>query len=303
MIHRNGMKILVTDYCKKRRDYGYNRRYDDYLNKSCQLPFLLNDSNYMIPNGFARKKIFIEKPFMDLECEIIGPSDEFGIILNPYGDKLLNNILNLLNNGNVLNNDYKEACEMLTNFYIFYIYPLDNFMKIDDEGIRKLPNLDNMDFSLFDFSCVRNEDNFDDVGKVKNYSSDLLGLYKKIFLLQSRLDNLEQHKNKNEEYKKIKLSLENEINDLLRLTLAEPIKRLYDYSKNRSLIEHIRCSMMHGNYTFDITNNSFVFYDMWKGKEVYRDVVNLDDFKKIFNFYNMELVIEQNKKINIKNKN
>ena len=53
MIHRNGMQILVTDYCKKRRDYGYNRKYNDYLNRSCQLPILLSDKDYMMANGFV----------------------------------------------------------------------------------------------------------------------------------------------------------------------------------------------------------------------------------------------------------
>ena len=300
MVYRNGMEILVTDYCKKRRDYGYNRKYNDFLNRSCQLPFLLSDRNYMMENGFVRKKICIEKPFMDLECEVRGYSDKDGIIMNPYGDKLLNNMLNLLNNDEVLNNEYKEVSEILINFYILYIYPLDNFMKIDDQGIKTLPSLDNLDFSLFDFSSVRNEDNFDDVGKVKNYPDDLLSLYKKVSLLENRLDSLNSWKNKDEEYRRVKLDLESEINDLFKLIFAEPIKRLYDYSKNRSLIEHIRCSMMHGNYTFDILDNTFTFFDEWKGKEVYRDVVNLNNFKKIFNFYNIELIMEQDRKVNKK---
>lgn len=298
LIFRNGMKILVTDYCKKKRDYGYNRKYNDYLNRSCQLPMLLSNKDYMMANGFVRKKITIEKPFMDIECEIKGNSSGNGIIINPYGDKLLNNMLSLLNDDKVLSNEYEEACEMLINFYIFYIYPLDNFMKIDDQGIKTLPSIDNIDFSLFDLSSIRDVNNYEDVGKIKNYPSDLLSLYKRIFLLESKLDSLNSWKNKDEEYRNVKLSLEKEINDLFKLTLSEPIKRLYDYSKNRSLIEHIRCSIMHGNYTFDIFNNTFSFYDEWKGNEVYRDVVKLDDFKRIFNFDNIKLVMEQDRKVN-----
>lgn len=175
-------------------------------------------------------------------------------------------------------------------------------MKVDDQGIKTLPSVDNIDFSLFDLSSVRNEEKYDDVGKIKNYPSDLLGLYKKIFSLQSRLDSLNQWKNKDEEYNKVKLALESEIDDLFRLVLSEPIRRLYDYSKNRSLIEHIRCSIMHGNYTFDISNNTFTFCDRWKGSEGYKDIVRLDDFNKIFNFDNIELVLEQDRKVNRRNK-
>ena len=300
LVISEGYKVLITDYCKTRRDYGYNRRFERYAN--IKMDFHRNrDKVYISPDDDTRKKFHIDGRNMTLDYFILGTSnDRNTMIFNPYGDKLLNNMLNLLNDGDVLNIEYNEACEMLINFYIFYIYPLDNFMKIDDQSIKTLSSVDNIDFSLFDFGSVRNEGNYDDVGKIKNYPSDLLCLYKKIFLLQSKLESLSQWKNKDEEYKKVKLALESEISDLLKLTLSEPIKRLYDYSKNRSLIEHIRCSIMHGNYTFDISNNTFVFYDKWKENEVYRDIVKLEDFKMIFNFDNIELVMEQDRKVNRK---
>lgn len=297
---RNGLEILVTDHCKKRRDYGYNRQFDEYLNSHCQLPFMFDRIDYM-SKGYDRKKLVLEKRFMDLECKIIGYTDERnGIYLNPYGDKLLKNMLYLLNNNEVLLDEYKDACEMLTNFYIFYIYPLDNFMKIDDQSIKSLSSDGNIDFSKFELGNVRKDGNFEEVGKIKTYPDDFLSLYKKIFQLQSKLDSLSQWKNKNEEYNNVKMSLENEINDLLSVTLSGPLRRLYEYSKNRSLIEHIRCSVMHGNYDYDTGTEMFTFYDLWKGKEVYRDNVRLDDFKRLFNFNNVELVLNQDVKVNRK---
>lgn len=297
----DGKEVLVTDYCKKRRDYGYNRRFEKYKNIKPNFHNVVVNKIYFPEDDNTRKKIHFEDPYMEIDYLILGQTDEQNkSILNPYGDKLLHNMLSLLNNDEVLDEEYKEACEMLFNYYIFYIYPLENFMKTDDQGIKSLPNNDNIDFSLFDLSSVRNEETFDEVGKIKNYPTDVLGLYKKISILETRLDSLSQWKNKDEQYKNIKLSLETEINDLLKLTLSEPIKRLYDYSKNRSLIEHIRCSIMHGTYTYYVSNKTYSFYDEWKGEEVYRDIVKLEDFKRIFNFDNIELIIEQDKKINRK---
>lgn len=298
---RNGFEILIIDHCKKIRNYSYNRQFDEYLNMHCQLPFIFDNIDRVAPNGFNRKKLFIEKRFMDLECKIIGYTDEKnGMFLNPYGDKLLKNMVNLLNDDDVEFCEYKDACEMLINFYIYYIYPLDNFMKVDDQGIKSLPSEDNIDFSKFNLGNVRNEDSYEDVGKIKNYPSDFLSLYNKIFQLQSKLDSLSQWKNKDQVYNNVKLSLEKEIDDLLSLTLSGPLKRLYEYSKNRSLIEHIRCSIMHGNYDFDIGTEMFTFYDKWKGKEVYRDVVKISDFRRLFNFNNVELVVNQDVKVNRK---
>ena len=94
-------------------------------------------------------------------------------------------MLSLLNDGEVLNEGYSEACEVLMNFYIFYIYPLDNFMKVDDQGIKSLPSEDNIDFSKFEFGNVRNDGNFEEVGKIKTYPDDFLSLYKKIFSTSS----------------------------------------------------------------------------------------------------------------------
>ena len=301
LVIRDGLEILVIDRCKKRRDYAYNRHYDEYMNNHCQLPMVFNNMNYMLRHGSNRKKILLEKRFMDLECQFLGYTDEKDrVIINPYGDMLLKNMVNLLNGEDVLIDNYNDACEMLTNFYIYYIYPLDNFMKIDDQGIKDLPSKDNVDFSKFNLDNIRNDNSYEDVGKIKNYPDDFLSLYKKIFQLQSKLDSLSQWKDKNEEYKNLKLSLESEINDLLSLTLSGPLKRLYEYSKNRSLIEHIRCSIMHGNYDYNVCMNTFTFYDEWKGKEVYRDNVKLDDFKSLFNFDNVLLVISQDVKVNRK---
>ena len=301
LIIYDGKEVLATDYCKKRRDYSYNRRFEKYKSLKPTFHNLTVNRIYFPEDDDTKKKIHFEDSYMKIDYLILGKTNEQNkTILNPYGDKLLNNMLSLLNDDKVLNEEYKEACEMLFDYYIFYIYPLENFMKTEDQGIKSLPNKDNIDFSSFDLSTIRNEETYEEVGKIKNYPVDLLGLYKKISELEIRLDSLSQWKNKDEKYKNTKLSLENEINDLLKLTLSEPIKRLYDYSKNRSLIEHIRCSIMHGNYTFDISNNTFVFYDKWKENEVYRDIVKLEDFKMIFNFDNIELVMEQDRKVNRK---
>lgn len=297
IIYRNGLEILVNDHCKKRRDMGYNRRFENATHVRLALP--MKDGYYVLPDNFTRKKFSLSDGYMDVDYEILGLTDKkTGMIYNPYGDSMLNNVLNLLNNMAVVSNEYIDAIEELINFYIFYIYPLDNFMKVDEQGIKTLPNDGNFDFSQLGLQDIRNDDTFSDVGKIKSYPNDLLSLYKKIYQLNERLEKLNNRKNKDEEYEKVKLSIENEIDLLLNITLCGPLKRLYEYSKNRSLIEHIRCSIMHGNYGFNEQSKIYTFFDFWKNEESYRDEVELDSFRSLFNAGNINLVMSQDREMN-----
>ena len=312
LVCQYGLELLITDHCKKNkgRDYSYNKNFEHYVNLTnlahpIRIP--VKDGKYILPDFFTRKKFSLERREMTIDYEILSETNKkTGIIYNPYGSNLLKNIVNLLNSKEPLELNYYDkinyAINSLIDFYIFYIYPLDNFMKLDDQGIKKLPNDTNFDFSKLDLHPIRNDDTFDNVGKIKNYPDDLISLYKNIHQLETKLIKLEQQKHKNTDYSKIKSTIETEIEELLNIALSNPITRLYDYSKNRSLLEHIRCSIMHGNYDYDELSNTYTFFDYWKDKECYRDQISLLDFEKLFNLENLSLVVNQNKTINERKK-
>lgn len=304
LIHQFGYEFLITDRCKKNkgRDYSYNQKFEYYIKNHFiihQRNFLIKNGKIILPENYTRKSFSLGQPYMDIDCEILSPTDKkTDIIYNPYGDKMLKNIINLLNNKEPLQKDFEQSINMLINFYIFYIYPLDNFMKLEDQGIKALPSDTNFDFSKLNLNNVRNDETFDNVGKIKNYKDDLVSLYKKIHQLETKLNNLMNQKYKGNDFNKIKLAIETEIEELLNITLSGPISRLYEYSKNRSLLEHIRCSIMHGNYDFNEQTKTYTFFDYWKNSECYHDEVSLSDFNSLFNFENMNLVLTQDKIIN-----
>ena len=78
------------------------------------------------------------------------------------------------------------------------------------------------------------------------------------------------------------------------------IQALYRYSDNRSIIEHLRCSIMHGNYSYDLEKEVFEFVDLWKGDEQGRFNLTLNDFEKILAFENVNTIIEHFNKKKIK---
>ena len=72
------------------------------------------------------------------------------------------------------------------------------------------------------------------------------------------------------------------IGKLKDLFCNNSVKLIYAYSKNRSIIEHLRCSLMHGSYTYNEIDNTFKFSDYWKGEDQFNKTISLKDFKMIF---------------------
>ena len=202
-------------------------------------------------------------------------------------------LIKYINNSNEDLGKYGQVIELLRKFYVMYIYPLENFLKVDDKNIHSLKNDEMFDFSRLDLENISKESSYNNVGKVNNYANQLNDCYQKISLLMEKKNHLDSFKNSNS--KKLiqdRESLQKDIDSYVDLFCKSSVKALYRYSDNRSIIEHLRCSIMHGNYIYNFQSDVFEFTDLWKNNEHGRFNLTINDFEKILAFENVNIIIE-----------
>lgn len=282
--YENGYKVNVYDKPtrNRRRGLSYNARYESLINAFVKRLF----------QAPVKEVYTYNHSLMDLKFVFEETNEKDHVITNPYANSLMLPLKNYLENKQ---SDYQNVIELLMDFYIIYFYPLENFLKGEDKNILSLKEKEMFDFSKLNLEEPKHILIQSNVGKVNNYKVQLDECYQKINLLMEKRNKLEYVLTKNNSLSiREKLNdLNKEIEEIIDLFCTSSVKLLYKYSSNRSVIEHLRCSIMHGNYSYDPSNDTFLFIDLWKDEEWYRVNFSFQEFKKLLNFENVNSVLEQ----------
>lgn len=282
---QNGLKITITDKPQKRNHRGerYNETYNAFLTRHLE--------RFIGAYYMGQMKTEYEVGNMVLKFNIESTNEPNKIINNPYANPLINSFKESLE-GKTPN---QKVIDLLIKFYVIYFYPLENFLKGEDKNITSLKNPQMFNFAKLDLENVKNQGTLNTVGKVNNYHKQLNESYQKINLLMEKRNHLEQTLTINQSPQIIQKHQEitKEIDELVDLFCTSSVQVLYTYSQNRSIIEHLRCSVMHGNYTYDESSNTFDFQDLWKNQEWCHINLSFADFKSLLNFQNINAVIQQ----------
>lgn len=282
---RDGVKVTIKDKPLKRsnRSETYNNHYKTFL--SAHLSRFIRA--YSNDNPVYNHKL----NDMSLKFNFEYTDEENKIIDNPNANSLIS-----LFKVSLKDNNYdQKVVSLLIKFYIYYFYPLENFLKGEDKNIHSLKNDDMFNFSKLDLDNAKDSSIKSTVGKVANYHIQLNESYQKINMLMEKRNNLEVALNRNPslQIKQKYEELNKEIEELVDLFCNSSVQSLYKYSENRSIVEHLRCSIMHGNYSYNELDDTFLFKDLWKGQELYCLKLSYGDFKSLINFRNINAVIEQ----------
>ena len=294
----NGLKMTFTDSL----DVSFHRStsYNERLNERSRLiqrylPYVMarrpNQKKfdcYGLLTGDPRMKNHCHGPkksYFTVSVEMTDEPDT--IINNPYANLLEKELLLKLDDKG---SSYQEVIDLLSKLYVIFIYPLENFLKKDDHSIKSLQNNQMFDFSLLDINM---NDEVINVSKTLQYNEELSIAYEKLGKYHTKLDKLRKIPNISEKIKNEIQDIEEEIGKLKDLFCNNSVKLIYAYSKNRSIIEHLRCSLMHGSYTYNEIDDTFKFSDYWKGEDQFNKTISLKDFKMIFNDENISHVMKQ----------
>lgn len=285
-----GVKMTIIDHPNKgkQRNDNYNSLIDLAMNRIKKR--ILNDLS-LHPE---RKKYTVNIKNFILDIYVEKTDEPNMVIENPEEEPLVRELALKLNNQEYTNKEYQEIIELLHQFYIVFIYPLENFLKDEDKNVYSLQNDKMFNFSLLNLKSIDNPTNFTTVGKIDNYFEDLNRCYEKIGILHLKKDKLKNiPKEKIPSFESKINEIEEEIEKITNLFCDASVKLIHEYSKNRSVIEHLRCSMMHGNYSYNENNKTLTFVDTWHKKELYRNTLTIKEFKNLFHSENINLIIEQ----------
>lgn len=280
---RDGIKMTVKDKPLRNNHRGenYNKMYKYLL-----------EHYYLYWNPFQSPRNTVNTKYLEFKYTYEPTEEPNQIIENPYANPLTKIFINYLE-GN--SNPNQKVIDLLIKFYIIYFYPLENFLKGEDKNIHSLKNNQMFNFAKLDLGSAKKSPPQENVGKVNNYHQQLNESYQKINLLMEKRNNLEHvlTKNQSPQIKQKYQELTKEIEELVDLFCTSSVQTIYDYSQNRSIIEHLRCSIMHGNYTYDELTDNFEFKDLWKNQEWYHVNLSFEEFKALLNFQNIKAVTKQ----------
>lgn len=301
----DGLRISYVDnvFLHGERTEKYNETVNKIINSSkSKIAYLLHgepeQNEYeqkTFYNGFCRRHFKVGGSGINMKISVSETDEENKVIQNPTGNSLVGEILLRFNNEN--NQEYNEVIDLLVKFYIIFIYPLENFLKKGDKNVFSLQNEGMFDFSLLDIGFTENN-HIIDTSKPNQYINDLNICYQKLGSYHIKLEKLRNSKRKNiEKIEQDILDVESEIDKLKELFCNNSVKLIYGYSKNRSVIEHLRCSMMHGNYSYDKDKCILTFSNIWQGKDMFSISLTLREFKSVFNNNNINHIVEHFSKV------
>lgn len=289
--NHNGLEYKIIDIPKTK--YGRNSAYDK------KFDFVVNSFLYhrpfsqLLPIGALEAHKKIENKFMYLEFHV---TEKDNVDKNNYPDRKAfeNSMLFKLNNPLDKSYEGNEFVENLIDFYRYYIYSLENFLKVEDKNIMSL-----MNDKMFNFEdlILKNEDvlkSIENVGKINEYDDYFSILTNKSM---EKYNKLVQQQNN--EYYQNETSIQNlsdELDTYLSLFTSDSVAKFYPYSKKRSLIEHIRCSIEHGTYNYDESSSKIDFKDNWENNNL-EFKINISEFMGILSNENKRLILEQFKKV------
>lgn len=236
--------------------------------------FLLNSiigSKYFINNKYANCKI---------TYEIIGYSNEEDkIIENPDGNYLLEIFSNYLTTEN--NNELIDA---FINFYIHYVYCLDRILRDDNLRINDFSATNIFDFSTLNInsSNIKQNNLIKKIGVYSNENEELANQLSTLHeaLKEPNITNI-QIRNIERKLKKIQEIYQNQV-----------VQRMTSYAYLRSKIEHMRCSIIHGNCFLKRNSDKLYLKDEHDGKINYQEEISIVDFIEFCSDYNNNKKIE-----------
>ena len=297
IIVSHGIKMIFTD---KVNNINRSESYNKFINHI--IGCIKRDIGYIMMKNTKKRKfncfdIMRFHPGMsiglynpnkiNLELLVSETNESDIVINNPHANLLEKELLLKLNDNE---SNYQEVLDLLSKLYVIFIYPLENFLKKDDHSVKSLQSNQMFDFSLLDINM---NDEVINVSKTLQYNEELAKAYEKLGKYHTKLDKLRKIPNISEKIKNEIQVIEEEIDKLKDLFCNNSVKLIYSYSKNRSIVEHLRCSLMHGSYSYNEIDNTFKFSDYWKGEDQFNKTISLKDFKMIFNDENISHVMKQ----------
>lgn len=289
IVVNNGYKMIIRDLPVdgRKRTGTYKANLDLLINRvRSYLPRVC----YLNPE---RKKYTYSNKWTNLDVLVEKTEEDNYVIMNSQENILTRVLYYMLNDLNRDLGEFNEIIDLLCKFYVIFIYPLENFLKKDDKNVYSLQNGQMFDFSSLNIDSIDKASKCSTVGKTKSYSDDLMKCYNKLGNLYAKRDKLKGCKAFNPSVNAKLIDIEKEIQENIDLFCNSSVQLIYQYSKNRSIIEHIRCSMMHGNYSYDNASGELTFIDIWHNEELYNNTISLDDFRELFNAFNTKLIKEQ----------
>jgi hypothetical protein len=200
----------------------------------------------------------------------------------------------------------------ITSFYFTYVYGLDNILnKNNQEHIidiveNKVFDYSKLDLSKIipnslvienDYSCFK-----DQTKKLERDIEKLRERHSKIEENVVRLSNVNKNSSTLNELKLLQNNLIQEITEkekLLEKCEYFLLNNYNDYVRNRSIIEHIRNSIAHGNIKLDIFQGNYTvndtlmqLEDIYNGESTFKIKIKVEDFNTLFNDYNLNKIYE-----------
>ena len=289
--YENGLEYKIVDTPKTKfgRNSSYDKKFDIAVNT-----FIYHKSKFPIMlvgrSEFSNK--FNYKPFT-LDIYVKEASDNKK---DNYPNRKSFEYSMLEKLDNPLEKKYlgNEFLEPLIDFYKYYIYPLENFLKNEDKNAMSLVNGEMFDFGNLIIASDKILKDVENVGKIRDYKQYFPTIENKTKEKYERLVEKE-----NNPYYTDVTNIENlktELDNYLSFFTNSSIINFYPYSKKRSLIEHIRCSIEHGTYDYDNEKSNINFVDNWEGNNFNIDLSVLE-FMTIVCNENKKMILEQFKNV------
>ncbi len=216
-------------------------------------------------------------------------------VVDVIGNSSFGDFLAVLNEKNIIS-------AYLTNFYITYIYGLDNVLNITNKDhILDVIEGRTFDFSKLDLSGIEPQVNIEEkefvefTDQINKINADIADTKDRISKISNNLYyiklELDQGNNSKEEvYRELKdkeTELLNKLQDLIEKKSkcnAFMKTNFALYKRNRSIIEHIRNSIAHGNISLNIFNGDYSINDA---------LITLRDTFDDKNTFTLEITIRQ----------
>ena len=288
--YENGLEYKIVD--TPRTKFGRNSSYDKKLDIVANT-FIHHKSKFPLMlvgrSEFSTK--FQYKPFALDICvrEVYDKKSNY-----PNRKSFEYSMLEKLSNP--LEKDYlgNEFVEPLIDFYRYYIYPLENFLKIEDKNAMSLVNDEMFNFEDLIIASDKMLKSVENVGKIRDYKNYFPVLENKI---KDKYEKLVEKEN-NPYYTDATniVNLKTELDNYLSFFTNSSIVKFYPYSKKRSLIEHIRCSIEHGTYNYNNEKSNISFIDNWEDNNFNIDLSVLEFMVLVCN-ENKKMILEQFKNV------
>lgn len=288
-IIKNGFEYEFIDKPKKgsQRNDNYNSRF--YI----IVKYLTNPKNlehFTLAQKSITNTTNLNPGLIDIDYKVKETNKKDTDLLFPYKKDFEKYFFTNLYDNNQEQSKYRNFLNNIIEFYKYYIYPLENFLKKDDKNITSLQNDNMFNFETIDLPIIDNYNEEYDVGKVKSYMGDIDIISDKLKKQYERLTSLENNK-----YYKDKNEIETikkQINELVKVLTTNSVMNIYNYKKNRSIIEHLRCSITHGTYEYDINSDTIYFIDNWNSNKKEIKITNAE-LSKMLCYNNKNIIAEQ----------